>query len=167
MVKCTSDVNMDKLFSGVGGEGGGNVVLNEWYLMFQSGMALSRNLEHNATGGRGGSLWLKAWVFRRGYWPFISSRIALAKAAFYKNKTLYTSNLGLNLSKKLAKCCVWITALCGAESWALRKLGQKFDIFVNCNWVVTRWQYYSTHLHTNNTQNNTKRTIHRTTQKCN
>jgi hypothetical protein len=26
-----------------------------------------------------------------------------------------------------------------------------FDIFVNCNWVVTRWQQYSTHLHTNNT----------------
>jgi len=21
------------------------------------------------------------------------------------------------------------------------------DIFVNCNWVVTRWQKYSTHLH--------------------
>jgi hypothetical protein len=30
-----------------------------------------------------------------------------------------------------------------------------YDIFVNCNWVDTRWQYYSTHLHTNNTQNNT------------
>ena len=32
-----------------------------------------------------------------------------------------------------------------------------FDIviFVNCNWVDTRWQQYSTHLHTNNTQNNT------------
>jgi hypothetical protein len=29
------------------------------------------------------------------------------------------------------------------------------DIFVNCNWVATRWQQYSTHLHTNNTQNNT------------
>ena len=28
-------------------------------------------------------------------------------------------------------------------------------VFVNCNWVVTRWQQYSTHLHTNNTQNNT------------
>ena len=27
--------------------------------------------------------------------------------------------------------------------------------FVNCNWVDTRWQQYSTHLHTNNTQNNT------------
>jgi hypothetical protein len=29
------------------------------------------------------------------------------------------------------------------------------DIFVNCYWVDTRWQYYSTHLHTNNTQNKT------------
>ena len=26
-----------------------------------------------------------------------------------------------------------------------------FDIFVNCNWVNTRWQWYSTHLHTNST----------------
>jgi len=24
-----------------------------------------------------------------------------------------------------------------------------------CNWVDTRWQWYSTHLHTNSTQNNT------------
>jgi len=30
-----------------------------------------------------------------------------------------------------------------------------YDIFVNCNWVETRWQQYSTHLHTNNTKNNT------------
>jgi hypothetical protein len=28
-------------------------------------------------------------------------------------------------------------------------------IFVNCNWVATRWQQYNTHLHTNSTQNNT------------
>jgi len=33
------------------------------------------------------------------------------------------------------------------------------DIFVNRNWVATRWQQYSTHLHTNNTQNDTKQTI--------
>jgi hypothetical protein len=26
-----------------------------------------------------------------------------------------------------------------------------YDIFVNCNWVATRWQQYSTHLHTNST----------------
>ena len=28
-----------------------------------------------------------------------------------------------------------------------------YDIFINCKWVDTRWQQYSTHLHTNNTQN--------------
>jgi hypothetical protein len=38
------------------------------------------------------------------------------------------------------------------------------DIFVNCKWVATRWQLYNTHLHTNNTQNDTKQTIHSTTQ---
>jgi hypothetical protein len=42
-----------------------------------------------------------------------------------------------------------------------------YDIF-NCNWVASRWQQYSTHLHTNNTQNNTiDTTIHRTTQLTN
>ena len=29
------------------------------------------------------------------------------------------------------------------------------EIFLNCNWIDTRWQQYSTLLHTNNTQNNT------------
>ena len=33
------------------GGGGCNVMLNEWYLMFQSGMAWSRSLEHYATRG--------------------------------------------------------------------------------------------------------------------
>jgi len=35
----------------------------------------------------------------------------------------------------------------------------------NCNWVVTRWQLFSTHVHTNNTGNVTKQTLHRTTHK--
>ena len=42
-----------------------------------------------------------------------------------------------------------------------------YDIF-NCSWVATRWQLFSTHVHTNNTGNVTKQTIHtihRTTQK--
>jgi len=30
-----------------------------------------------------------------------------------------------------------------------------YDKFVTCNWVDNRWQFYITHLHTNNTQNNT------------
>jgi len=37
-----------------------------------------------------------------------------------------------------------------------------YDIFVNCNWVVTWWHQYSAHLHTNNTWNNTNN--NRTTQ---
>jgi hypothetical protein len=47
------------------------------------------------------------------------------------------------------------------ESSREKKVGKSahhdfdIDIFVNCNWVATRWQQYSTHLHTNNTQNNT------------
>jgi len=36
-----------------------------------------------------------------------------------------------------------------------------YDIF-NCNWVATRWQLFSTHIHTNNTGNVTKQTIYRT-----
>jgi hypothetical protein len=39
-----------------------------------------------------------------------------------------------------------------------------YDIF-NCNWIATRWQLFSTHIHTNNTGNVTKQTVHRTTQK--
>jgi len=34
----------------------------------------------------------------------IKSRIAMAKAAFRKKKTLFTSKLDLNLRKKLIKC---------------------------------------------------------------
>ena len=38
----------------------------------------------------------------------------------------------------------------------------KIYVFVNCNWVNTRWQRYSTHLHINNTHNNINN--NRTTQ---
>jgi hypothetical protein len=37
-------------------------------------------------------------------------------------------------------------------------------MFVNCKWVATQWQLYNTLVHTNNTQNDTKPTIHSTTQ---
>jgi len=37
----------------------------------------------------------------------------------------------------------------------------RYDTF-NCNWVATRWQSFSTHIHTNNTGNVTKQKIHRT-----
>ena len=48
----------------------------------------------------------------------IKSRIAMAKAAFNKNKNLFTSKLDLNLRKKLVKCYIWSIAFYAAgEGW--------------------------------------------------
>jgi hypothetical protein len=55
----------------------------------------------------------------------IKSRIAIAKAAFDKKKTLFTSKLDLNLRKKLVKCYIWSIALHDAETWTLRRVDQK------------------------------------------
>jgi hypothetical protein len=56
----------------------------------------------------------------------IKSRIAITKAAFNKKKTLFTGKLDLNLRKKLVKCYIWSVALCGAETWTLWKVDQKY-----------------------------------------
>src|SRR5215470_11221874 len=50
----------------------------------------------------------------------------MAKAAFNKKKTLFTSKLDLNSRKKLVKCYIWNIALYGAETWTLRKVDQKY-----------------------------------------
>jgi hypothetical protein len=55
----------------------------------------------------------------------IKCRIAMAKAAFNKKRTLFTSTLDLELRKKLVKCYVWSIVLCGAETWTLRAVDQK------------------------------------------
>jgi len=52
-------------------------------------------------------------------------RIAMAKVAFNKKRTLFTSTLDLELRKKLVKCYVWSIALYGAETWTLRAVDQK------------------------------------------
>jgi len=49
----------------------------------------------------------------------------MAKAAFNKKRTLFTSTLDLGLRKKLVKCYVWSIALYGAETWTLRAVDQK------------------------------------------
>jgi hypothetical protein len=49
----------------------------------------------------------------------------MAKAAFNKKKTLFTSKLNLNLRKKLVKFYIWSIALYGAETWTLGKVDQK------------------------------------------
>ena len=50
----------------------------------------------------------------------------MAKAAFNKKKTLFTSKLDLNLRKKILKCYIWSIALYGAETWTLRAADQKY-----------------------------------------
>jgi hypothetical protein len=50
----------------------------------------------------------------------------MAKAAFNKKMTLFTSTLDLELRKMLVKCYVWSIALYGAETWMLRALDQKY-----------------------------------------
>ena len=49
----------------------------------------------------------------------------MAKVAFNKKRTLFTSTLDLKLRKKLVKCYVWSIALYGAETWTLRAVDQK------------------------------------------
>ena len=57
----------------------------------------------------------------------IKSMITMAKAAFSKKKTLFTSILDLNLRKKLINCYIWSMALYGAETWTLRAADQKYE----------------------------------------
>jgi len=56
----------------------------------------------------------------------IKSRIAMAKTAFNKEKTLFTNTMVLNLRKKLVKCYIWSMALYDAETWTLRAEDQKY-----------------------------------------
>jgi len=49
----------------------------------------------------------------------------MAKAAFNKTRTPFTSTLDLELRKKLAKCYIWSIALYGAQTWTLRAVDQK------------------------------------------
>jgi hypothetical protein len=51
----------------------------------------------------------------------IKYRIAMAKAAFNKKRTLFTSKMVLELRKKLVKCYTWSTASYGADTWTLRE----------------------------------------------
>jgi hypothetical protein len=65
----------------------------------------------------------------------------MAKAAFNKKRTLFTSTLDFELRKKLVKCYVWSIALYGAETWTLRAVDQKhlesFEMWCRrkANWI--------------------------------
>ena len=55
----------------------------------------------------------------------VRCRIAMAKVAFNKKRTLFNSTLDLELRKKLVKCYIWGIAFYGAETWALRAVDHK------------------------------------------
>jgi hypothetical protein len=56
----------------------------------------------------------------------IKYRVAMAKAAFSRMKTLFTRKLDLNLRKKLVKFYIWRLAFYGAEHWTFCKMDQKY-----------------------------------------
>lgn len=51
----------------------------------------------------------------------VRMRIAMAKEAFTRKKTLFCSSLNLELRKRLVKCYVWSIFLYGCETWTLGK----------------------------------------------
>ena len=99
--------------------------------------------------------------------PLQPSRISMAKGEFNRKKTLFTSKMDINLRQKLAKCCIWSTALYGAETWTLvqvlyQKYLDTFDIWcwrkmekTSCTDRVRNEEV----LHTNNKERNILHTI--------
>jgi hypothetical protein len=57
----------------------------------------------------------------------------MAKAAFNKKKTPFTSKLDLELRKKLVMCYI---ALYGAETWTFRKLDQEYLDNFEVGWTA-------------------------------
>jgi hypothetical protein len=49
----------------------------------------------------------------------------MVKAASDKKRALFTSNMDLEMRKKLVKFYTWSIAVYGAETWMLRALDQK------------------------------------------
>jgi hypothetical protein len=59
----------------------------------------------------------------------IKHTIAMTNAIFNKKKTFYLQ-IGLKFKEDIVKCYTWNIALCGAETWILRKVDQKYlEIF--------------------------------------
>jgi len=56
----------------------------------------------------------------------------MAKAAFNKTRSLFTSTLDLELRKELVKCYIWSIALYGAETWTLRQYIRKIWKVLRC-----------------------------------
>ena len=55
----------------------------------------------------------------------VKQRIAMAKEAFNRKRSIFWGPLEEELSKRLVKCFVWSVALYGAETWTLPRNEQK------------------------------------------
>jgi len=55
----------------------------------------------------------------------IKYSIAMVKAAFNKQRAIFTNTMDLELRNKLMKCYNWSISLYGAEAWTLRAVDQK------------------------------------------
>ena len=56
----------------------------------------------------------------------IKSKFAMSKAVLNKKEALFTSELDLNIWRKLVNCCILSIALSGPETWTLQKVDQKY-----------------------------------------
>ena len=95
---------------------------------------------------------------------------------YVKLETYRRTDCVLGVTLRVNICAAWdriwaatavLWYVCSQRRWeAYSVCGRSGDVIylLNCIWVVTSWQQYSTHLHTNNTQNDTKQTIYRKTQ---
>ena len=65
----------------------------------------------------------------------VKQRIATAKEAFNRNRSIFCGPLEKELRKRLVKCFVWSVALYGAETLTLRRNEEKqLEAFVMCVW---------------------------------
>ena len=56
----------------------------------------------------------------------IKFKFALSKATLNKKQALFTSELNLNIKKKLVNCYILSVNLFGVETWTLQKVDQKY-----------------------------------------
>jgi len=52
-------------------------------------------------------------------------KYCIAKAAFNKNRAIFTSTLKFEMKNMLVKCYIWSTAFCGVEIGTVRAVDQK------------------------------------------
>ena len=55
----------------------------------------------------------------------VKQRIAMAKEAFTRKRSIFCGPLEKELRKRLGKCFVWSVVLYGAETWTLRQNEQR------------------------------------------